>query len=149
MTDLLTPTAELTPADLIRDSVELMRRTWRVRGDFVIGRLTTGHGYCPVGAMSAVAGDWFVRGRPVGRAPLVHKTMAWLVTFHRLPRCRREREKRRTVPRLYAERVAEWADSFPEAADDELYAAMEAAADAWLPSPYSVGGPANSNRRRS
>ncbi|TMR90505.1 hypothetical protein [Nonomuraea basaltis] len=132
---------------LIRDSVDLMRRTWRVRGDFVIGRLTTGHGFCPVGAMSAIAGDVFVRGRPLGRVPLVRETLAWLVEYHRPPRCRQERDKRRTIPRLAYMRVAEWADSFPESADDELYAAMEAAADAWLPSSYPVGATANRKRR--
>ncbi|WP_188194857.1 hypothetical protein [Nonomuraea sp. SYSU D8015] len=147
MTDLLTPAARPTPVDLIRDSVELMRSTWRVRGDFVIGRLTTGHGFCPVGAMSAVAGDVFVGGVPRVRVPLVQETLAWLVRYHRLPRCRQERAKRRTLPRLAYLRVAEWADSFPESADDELYAALEAAADAWRLNPYSVGGTANKTRR--
>jgi hypothetical protein len=151
MTDLLTdPTPAPTPADLIRDSVALMRRHWRVRGDFTIGwRTTVLFGVCPVAAISVVAGDVFVRGVPLGRLPIVREAVAWLVTFHRLPRSRREIEAGTDDPNLAYVRVAEWADSFPEDQDEALYALMEAAADAWLPSPYPVGATANRNRSRS
>ncbi|TYB71139.1 hypothetical protein FXF51_01515 [Nonomuraea sp. PA05] len=147
MTDLLTDAPELTPADLIRDAIELMRTTWRVRGDFVIGRLTTSYGFCPMGAISAIAGDVFVSGRPTVRVPLVRHTAAWLVSFHRLPRCREEREKNRSIPRLAYMRVAEWTDTFTEAQDDDLYAALEAAATAWQPSTTKVGATANRKRK--
>ncbi|MEV0236818.1 hypothetical protein [Nonomuraea sp. NPDC050786] len=149
MTDLLTDEPEPTPADLIRDSVAVMRRTWRVRGDFVIGTLTAGYGFCPVAAIGALAGDVFIAGVPVGRAPLVRDTLAWLVTYFELPRSKPELEAGADDSRMAYLRVAEWADSFPESADDELYAALESAADAWQPTPIYVGGPANDTRRRS
>ncbi|MEU7855136.1 hypothetical protein [Nonomuraea sp. NPDC049141] len=147
MTDLLTLAVQPTPADLIRDAVELMRRTWRVRGDFLIGRLTTGHGYCPVAAIGVIGGDVFIAGVPIGRDPLVREAIEWLVTYHRLPRSKPEIKAGRDDRRLAYMRVAEWADSFPESADDELYALIEEAAAAWRPAPYQVGGTANRKRR--
>ncbi|SEU46805.1 DUF6197 family protein [Nonomuraea wenchangensis] len=146
MTDLLADAPELTPADLIRDAIDLMRATWRVRGDFVIGRLTTGHGFCPVGAMSAIAGDVFVRGVPQRRVQVVRDTLSWLVTFHRLPRSKPEVAAGADDSRMAYARVAEWADSFPESADDELYAALDAAAAAWRPRSTLTS---TTNRRNS
>ncbi|MEV1003349.1 hypothetical protein [Nonomuraea sp. NPDC050202] len=148
MTDLLTdPGPAPTPADLIRDAVDLMRRTWRVRGDFVIGRLTAGYGFCPVGAIGALAGDAFVAGVPQGEVPVVQDTLSWLVTHYRLPPSRPEVEAGRDDPRMAYLRVAAWADSFPEAADEDLYAALETAADAWRPD--LVGGTANTHGERT
>ncbi|MGR6921249.1 DUF6197 family protein [[Actinomadura] parvosata] len=155
MTDLLADAPEPSPAELIRDAIDLMRSTWRVRGDYIIGSMLkeryrvreAGYGFCPVGAIAALAGDSFVGGRPLFRPPLARQTLMWIATHHRLPRCREERKKNRTNPRLAYARVAEWADSFTEAQDEELYAALEAAATAWPPQA-SVGGTANENRRR-
>lgn len=143
------PAGEATPADLIRDAVTLMRRHWRVRGDFVVGRFTARFGVCPVAAVSVVAGDVFQGGVPVGRDPIVQAAIDWLVSYHQLPRSRPEIEAATDDPRLAYLRVAEWADSFPEDRDDELYALIEEAAAAWRPSPYHVGRTANRIRRRS
>ncbi|MFF0328814.1 hypothetical protein ACFYTU_49400 [Nonomuraea angiospora] len=148
MTDLLTgPASAPTPAALIRDAIDLMRCTWRVRGDFFIGRLATGYGYCPVAAIGVIAGDVVRAGVPVGRVPVVRDTLAWLVTYFELPRSRPEIEAGADDSRMAYLRVAEWADSFPEDQDHELYAALEAAAEAWRPSP-SVGATANDAHRR-
>ncbi|MEU4576019.1 hypothetical protein [Nonomuraea sp. NPDC023979] len=126
----------MTPADVIRDAVALMRCHWRVRGDFVVGWSTIRFGVCPVAAFSVVAGDVFVRGAPLGQVPIVQETIAWLVDHHRLPRSRREAELGVDDPALAYLRVAEWADSFPEDQDDRLFRLMETAAKAWRPEPY-------------
>ncbi|MEV4083030.1 hypothetical protein AB0J43_22455 [Nonomuraea fuscirosea] len=157
MTDLLTDPPAPTPADLIHDAIDLMRTTWRVRGDYVIGSMLKeryhirepGYSFCPVGAICAVAGDVFIAGVPQCRVPVVQDTLRWLVTFYRLPRSRPEAEAGRDDRRMTYLRVVKWADSFTEAQDDELYAALEAAADAWRPALYPVGGTANPLKRRS